>query len=130
MIVIDASAVLELLLNTTAAPRVAERISRAGETLHAPHLLDVEVGHVLRRYAGTGDLSAAQGEQALADLEQLPLVRYPHNALLRRAWELRQLVTVYDAMYIALAEGLDAPLLTSDSRLARAHGHIARIEVF
>ncbi len=129
MIVADASAVLELLLGTDAAPRVAARLLDASETLHAPHLLDVEVTQVLRRYAISGGLDARRGERALADLLDLPLRRHPHTVLLRRAWELRRSISAYDAVYVALAEALGAPLVTRDARLARAHGHRARVEL-
>lgn len=129
MIVADASALLELLLGTDAAPRAAARLLDPAETLHAPHLVDVEVTQAIRRYAAAGELSARQGERALADLLDLPLMRYGHAVLLHRAWELRHAVTAYDAMYLALAEALDAPLVTRDAKLARAHGHRARIEL-
>ena len=129
MIVVDASAVLEVLLNTPAGVRVIERLFAPTETLHAPHLLDVEIAQVLRRYAMTGTLDAARGLQALEDLADLPLIRYPHDFLLKRIWELRGDVTAYDAAYVALAEALAAPLLTRDSRLASSSGHRARIEL-
>jgi predicted nucleic acid-binding protein len=129
MIVADASAVLELLLGTDAAERVATRLLDPAETLHAPHLLEVEVIQAVRRYAIAGELGPRQGERALADLLDLPLHRHPHTVLIRRAWELRRSISAYDAMYVALAEALGAPLVTRDRRLARAHGHRARIEV-
>jgi predicted nucleic acid-binding protein len=103
--------------------------SAAEKTLHAAHLLDVEVAHVLRRYALAGDVSAKQGSEALEDLEDLSLRRYPHDVLLPRVWELRANLTAYDAVYVALAEALDAPLLTRDRRLAGAAGHRARVEM-
>lgn len=129
MIVLDASAALEILLMTPAGPRVAERLFAAGETLHAPHLLDVEVVQVLRRYARSGALDPARGMEALEDLTDLPLTRYPHDLFLPRIWELRYNVTAYDAVYVALAEALEAPLLTRDRALASAGGHRARIEL-
>lgn len=128
MIVADASAVLELLLGTDAAARVAARLLDREEAVHVPHLLDVEVAQAVRRYTISGDLDAKQGARVLADLLDLPLHRHPHTVLLHRAWELRRSVTAYDAMYVALAEALGAPLLTRDRKLARAHGHRARIE--
>lgn len=127
MIVVDTSAVLEVLLNTRASARIAERLFAPNETLHAPHLLDVEIAQVLRRYARAGELDAARGRQALDDLADLPLSRYPHDLFLRRIWELRSNVTAYDAAYLALAEALAAPLVTRDKRLASAPGHQARI---
>ena len=120
--VVDASAVLELLLRTDKAPRLASRLLAGRESLHAPHLLDLEVAQVLRRYAAAGDLSPERGREALADLADLPLHRYPHDVLLPRIWELRQNVTAYDAAYLALAEVLVAPLVTCDSRLSSAPG--------
>ncbi len=97
--------------------------------MHAPHLLDLEVAQVLLRYCLAGDLEPARGREALEDLADLPVVRYPHDVMLERIWELRQSITAYDAAYLALAEALDAPLLTRDSRLASARGHNAVVEV-
>jgi predicted nucleic acid-binding protein len=129
VIVVDASAVLEVLLNTPAAGPVAERIFAPGETLHAPHLLDLEVAQVLRRYAASGQLDARRGGAALEDLGDFPLTRYPHDLVLPRIWELRHRVTAYDAAYLPLAEALAVPLLSRDRRLAAAKGHRARIEL-
>ena len=129
MIVVDASALLELLLNTAAASRVAERVFAQGETVHAPHLVDLEVAQVLRRYALSREIDSRRGLQALADLADLPLSRYPHDFLLPRIWELRDNVTAYDAAYIALAEVLEAPLVTCDRALAGVPGLAAEIEV-
>ncbi len=129
MIVLDASAALEALLRTPAAARVEERVFAEGETLHAPHLLDLEVAQVLRRYASSRQVAADRCRAALDDLADFPLTRYPHDLLLPRIWELRANLTAYDAAYVALAEILDAPLLTRDERLASAPGHRARIEL-
>jgi predicted nucleic acid-binding protein len=129
MIVLDASAVVELVLGSARGVTVRARIQNRDESLHAPHLLDVEVASVLRRYQISGELSAEDGLEALADLAGLDIARYPHDLLLPRVWELRTSVTAYDAVYLALAEILGAPLLTLDRRLARARGHGARVEV-
>jgi predicted nucleic acid-binding protein len=129
VIVVDASAVLEALLRTPAARAVEERLFASGQTLHAPHLLDVEVAQVIRRYAFIGDIDGERGRMAIADLEDFPLRRYPHDLLLPRIWELRDHLTAHDAAYVALAEALDAPLLTRDARLAAADGHRAWIEL-
>lgn len=129
MIVVDASAVLETLLRTPAARAVERRLFDPSETLHAPYLLDVEVAQVVRRYAANGEIDDGRGRAALADLADFPLHRYPHDFLLPRVWDLRNNLTAYDAVYVALAEALDATLLTRDKRLAGAPGHQARIEL-
>lgn len=129
MIIVDASAVVEALLRTSAAGAVERRIFDGQETLHAPHLLDVEVAQVVRRYAALGEIDSERGRAALADLADFPVYRYPHDLLLPRIWELRHNLTAYDAAYVALAETLDAPLITRDRRLAAAAGHRARVEL-
>ncbi len=129
MIVVDASAILEVLLNTSVSARIAERLFGGNDTLHAPHLLDLETAQVLRRYTLSGDMDAQRGQQAIEDLADLPLTRYPHDVFLFRIWSLRRNLTAYDAAYIALAEALDAPLITRDAALAKASGHRARIEL-
>jgi predicted nucleic acid-binding protein len=129
MIVVDASALLEMLLRTPAAKKVEERLFETQRTLHAPHLLDVEVAQVIRRYAAGGEIDSERGRGVLADLADFPIRRYPHDILLPRVWDLRNNLTAYDAVYIALAEALDATLLTRDHRLATAPGHEARIEL-
>ena len=127
MIVVDASALLEVLLRTAASPAIETRLFGSGQTLHAPHLLDVEVAQVVRRYVMAGDLEAERGRAALTDLADMPLQRYPHTFMLPRIWELRHNLTSYDAAYVALAETLDAELMTCDKRLATAAGHRACI---
>ncbi len=129
MIVVDASALLEVLLRTSAAKTVETHLFVPDQTLHAPHLLDVEVVQVIRRYAANGDIDGERGRAALADLADVPLQRYPHGLLMPRVWQLRNNLTAYDAVYVALAEALDAVLLTRDKRLAAAAGHQARIEL-
>ena len=129
MTVVDASALIEALLRTPLGERCTERLLRPGNPLFAPHLLDVEVVQVLRRYAEKGDLRDGRAREALQDLADFPLIRFSHEPFLERMWELRHSLSAYDAAYIALAEALNAPLVTCDARLARAHGHSARVEV-
>lgn len=129
MIVLDASAAIEWLLQSPAGTRIAKRIFSLSQSLHAPQLLDVEVAQVLRRYVRKKTISEQRGGEALEDLGDLPLNRYPHDLLLPRAWELRATLTAYDAVYVALAELLDAPLLTCAKKIAFASGHHASVEV-
>ena len=129
MIVLDASAAIEWLLQSAAGAKIDQRILQPSETLHAPHLLDVEVAQVLRRFVRDKSLTAQRAQEALEDLLDLPLIRYPHDFLIPRVWELRATLTAYDAAYVALAELLDAPLLTCDSKIASASGHHALVEV-
>jgi predicted nucleic acid-binding protein len=129
LIVIDASTVLELLLQGSASQAIGDRLFRRGESLHAPHLLDLEVAQVIRRYWLAGELAPARGQEVIEDLSDLAIQRYAHRPLLPRIWDLRHNVTAYDAAYLALGEALDAPVLTRDVRLASAPGHIARVEI-
>lgn len=122
MIVADASVLLELLVRTPYAETAEKQLFAPRETLHAPYLLDLEIAQVLRRYAVTGAVPPERGALALADLADFPLRRYPHDLLLPRVWDLRASPTAYDAAYVALAEALDARLLTRNGRLARAPG--------
>lgn len=103
-------------------------IFAASETLHAPHLIDLEIAQVLRRYVRSAVISAERGAEALSDLVDFPLTRYPHFVLLTRIWEMRHDLTAYDAAYLALAEALDARLITRDRALAKA-GSRVRVEV-
>jgi predicted nucleic acid-binding protein len=129
VIVLDASAVIEWLFQSPAGIRIDRRIFSGPETLHVPHLLDVEVAQVLRRYVRDKTIAAQRGEEALEDLGDMPLRRYPHDFLIPRVWELRATLTAYDAVYVALAEVLDAPLLTCDGKIASASGHSADVQV-
>jgi predicted nucleic acid-binding protein len=129
MIVVDASALLEFLLQTPLGTRVEARLFRERDEFHSPHLVDVEVAQALRRLVRTGELSRDRAADAIADLTDFDLHRHPHVDLLTRAWKLRETVTAYDAMYIALAEALGAPMVTCDAPLGRATGYRARIEV-
>lgn len=129
MIVLDASSVVELVLRLPGGDAVARRLDQAESSLHAPHLLPLEVVQTIRCLSAlrliTPDLAAA----ALVDVADLDVVLYEHNDLLPRIWDLRHNLTAYDASYVALAEVLDAPLLTFDARLAAAPGHLATIEL-
>jgi predicted nucleic acid-binding protein len=129
LIVIDASAAIELILCTELGERVELRALDPDERLHAPHLLDLEVAQVLLRLILLKELTAARAHEALDDYDALLVERSAHSDLLRRVWELRDSMTAYDGAYVALAEALDAPLLTCDARLARSHGHRATIEL-
>ncbi len=129
MIVIDASAVLELLLRTDKGIKVQERVLDSGESRHAPHLIDVEVAQTLRRLVSLKEITAARAKQALEDHIALNIKRAEHKEMLERIWSLRDSVTAYDAAYVVLAEILDGPLITCDAKLARSHGHKARIEL-
>lgn len=129
MIVLDASALVELVLGSAAGRRVAARIADPAVGLHVPHLADVEMAQVLRRYAADGDIGQAAAAAALADFRSLDLRRHAHEPLLDRVWALRRNVTAYDAVYVALAEALDAVLLTCDGRLARGARTTARVEL-
>jgi predicted nucleic acid-binding protein len=129
VIVLDASAALEVLLGSGPGRALAARIDDPTVTLHAPHLLAVEVTQVLRRQTSLGNLTAARAGDAVADLAALDLVRYEHEPFLPRIWALRDNLTAYDAVYVALAETLDAPLVTLDRRVADAPGHRARVEL-
>jgi predicted nucleic acid-binding protein len=131
MIVLDASAAIEWLLQTSKAAAIEARLfaHSPAPRWHAPHLLDVEVAQVLRKHVAKGAMSDARGHEALQDFLDLPLVRYPHDFLLPRVWDLRQNLTAYDAVYVALAEALGCPLVTCDGHIARAPGHRAHIDV-
>jgi predicted nucleic acid-binding protein len=129
VIVLDASALLEILLRTPLAERLMDRALGASERMHAPHLLDVEVTQVLRRLVRLKEVTAARAEQALDDLSKLAIERHEHQSLVGRVWQLRDSISAYDGVYVALAEALDAPLLTCDAKLAGAHGHHATIEL-
>jgi predicted nucleic acid-binding protein len=129
VIVVDASVAIEVLLRTTAGKMAEELLFGSRETLHAPHLIDIEVAQALRRYAAAGEISSDRGRTSLADFSDFRIYRYAHHALLPRVWELRANLTAYDAAYVALAEALDARLVTRDRALAAAPRHRATIEL-
>lgn len=129
MIVVDASAMTEFLLQTALGVRVEARLFRGADEFHAPHLLDVEVAQALRRLVRMGGVRPTRAKEAVEDLTGLDIRRHSHVDLLNRAWALRLNLTAYDAMYIALAEAIDAPLVTCDGPLGTAPGHAVRVEV-
>lgn len=129
MIVADASAIIEMLLRTEAGSAVEARLFRRTETIHAPALVDLEVAHVLRRFVARGEMTPARADASIHVMIGLPIERHTHEPLLPRIWELRDNFTAYDAAYVALAEGLRAPLLTCDARLAGAPGTRAVFEL-
>jgi predicted nucleic acid-binding protein len=122
MLVLDASAVVELVLGRPAAGHVGQRLVAHGFDLHAPQLLDIEVLHALRRAVTFGGEPEARGLEAVEDLLDLPIERHSHAPVLPRTWALRENFSAYDAVYLALAETLatDVALLTADARFARA----------
>lgn len=131
MIVLDASAVVDVLIGTgPGSERIRDKIEIPGQSLHVPHLMDLEVLHTLRRHTLHGTISRGRSDEAFEDLTNIAFERYPHASLLERIWELKDDLTVYDASYVALAEALDAPLVTTDTRLARAPGIRAEVEVY
>jgi len=130
LIVLDASAAIDWLIQSPAGKLIEKRIYSRNETLHAPHILDLEVTQIFRRLTREGTISDARAHTAIQDLLDLQIVRYPHFILLPRIWQLRHTLSAYDAAYVALAENLGAALVTRDSRLAAASGHDARIELF
>jgi predicted nucleic acid-binding protein len=127
MIVLDASAAVELVLATRPGAAVARRLR--GETVHAPAHFDVEVIGAIRRAVIRRLISDHEGLVTVVDFQSLPVRRWPTKAFVERAYQLRNTHTVADGVYIALAEGLTAPLITCDRRLADSHGHDAHIEL-
>jgi predicted nucleic acid-binding protein len=129
VIVVDASVVVELLIHAGRDPKLSRlMLAHAGQTF-APELIDLEVTHTLRRWALRRALSQERALACIGLLQDLPLKRQPHRPLLKRIWQLRHSLTAYDAVYVALAEGLDAPLFTRDRKLAAARGGTATIEL-
>jgi predicted nucleic acid-binding protein len=130
MIVLDTSAAVDWLLRTPAGQRIDQRIYSHRDTLHSVHLIDVEFVQVLRRLVREGTLSSKRAMEAMEDMSALRIIRYAPVLLVQRIWQLRQNLSAYDAAYVALAEKLQAPLITRDQRIAAAPGHTAAVEVF
>ena len=132
MLVVDASALTELILGRPAGTVVGEHLVHHRFAVHAPHLVDVEVLSALRRLVASGETTAERAGMAITDLQDLPVERYPHDILVPRIWQLRENFSAYDASYVALAEGVapePVPLLTADGRLARAIGDHTEVPV-
>jgi predicted nucleic acid-binding protein len=129
VIVLDASAAIDWLLQSAAGQRIESRIYSRGESLHAPHLLDLEVAQVLRRMVREAVVSTVRADQAIQDLLDLRVTRYPHNLFLPHIWRLRNNLSAYDAAYVVLAQELGATLVTRDSRLASASRGV-KVELF
>jgi len=129
MIVVDASAIVAALAGLPCDRQLTERLAGADE-LRAPHLIDIELLHALRRLVAREELSRERAQDARADFADLLIVRHPHAPLADRIWALRDNLTAYDATYVALAEALEAPLVTCDARLAGAPGVWASIELY
>lgn len=127
MIVVDASAVLAVLINAPPSTLLRTRMFAPGETLHAPHLIDIEVLHVIRRWFLSGEISLVRADEALALFQLMPIERYSHEILRDRIWQHRANLTAYDAAYVALAETLHSTVLTVDAKLAGAPGMSRRV---
>jgi len=129
MPVLDASVFVEYLTDGEHAEQARGRIRLNADDLWAPHLVDAEVGHVLRREVRLGELDPDAARDGLELMAELPLKRVPHERLLTLAWELRDNVSFYDALYVVLAELLDQPMITFDGRLGKASGIGAEVEI-
>ena len=127
--VLDASAVVEVLTGARPDPALLDRIEGA-DALYAPHLIDAEAVHALRGLARGGVIGEDAAAEARRGLQNLGIIRYPHTGLVERVWELRHSFTAYDALYVALAETLEVPLVTADAKLTRGSGHQAEIDLY
>ena len=127
--VLDASGAVEFLLHTSSGARLATRLEDETEAVHVPHLIDLEIAQVLRRYVLQGTLDEQLAAMAIDHWRRLDVERYPHEPFLDRVWELRANVTAYDAVYVALAEALSTVLITGDRKLLGAPGVRAAVEL-
>ncbi|HJQ37677.1 MAG TPA: type II toxin-antitoxin system VapC family toxin [Thermoanaerobaculia bacterium] len=130
VLVVDASAFVDLVLNRPLAAVLRKRLIESGASLHAPMIADLEVLQTIRGYVLIGDLTVARAEEAIEDYLDIRLERYPHDPLLWEIWQLRSNFTPYDASYVVLAEQLKATLVTLDLRLARACPPTVRTETY
>ena len=130
MIVLDASALIDWLLQTSPGRQIEKRIYTRSETLHAPHIVDLEVAQVMRRMVREAKLSPQRADKVIEDLFDLRLTRYPHFILLPQIWRLRHNLSAYDASYLALAGHLGATLITRDAHLAATCSNDVTVEVF
>lgn len=130
VVIVDASAILDLLLVKPSAPALRRRLFDQNDELNAPHLIDLEVLQVMRRHARLGALDASHARQVMDAHIRLPIQRHPHEPFLGLIWQLRNNFTAYDAMYVALGIALDATLITADAPLARAAAPFLPVEVF
>lgn len=129
MIVVDASVVVDVVLDRPSmSGRLGEIFAEHRDDVHAPHLIDVEVTQVLRRYVLRRWLQPGRADEAVRLLIEMPMMRYPHGGLVLRAIDLRRNLTAYDAVYVALAESLRAPLVTRDGGMARAASRLVEVE--
>jgi predicted nucleic acid-binding protein len=120
MSVLDASVAVELLADLERADLVRLRLDAEEHTLWAPHLIDAEIGHALRRHVHLGTMNPETAGEALWEIDRLPIERVEHELLIHVAWGLRENFSFYDGLYLALALMLNEPLLTFDARLARS----------
>jgi len=127
--VLDASGAIEFLLDTARGRKIGARLADDAEVVHAPHLIDIEIAHVLRRYVLDGTFDEGHAVRTLGHWRQFDVERYPHEPFLDRVWGLRDNVTAYDAVYVALAGALGEPLVTADRRLAGSPGLNVRVEL-
>lgn len=127
MLVVDASALAEYLIGSSRGEQAAAHLANHSRSLHVPHLAIAETISVFRSWVARGEVDERRVLGALEDLTDFPAVRHGSEPLLPRIWELRHNLSSYDAHYVALAEALDAPLLTADARIARASEHTASV---
>ena len=129
MIVVDASAVFDAVIDRNASTSVRERLAK-DDDLIAPYLIDLEILNALRRAVRSGRLTADRASDALGDFADLELTRYPHEPFIDRIWELRDGLGAYDAAYLALAEAISIPLITRDAGLASVAERTIEVELF